>query len=154
VKDGGVAENWHGAAACVISVRASPTTMFPRRSAGAGLLAAEYCTTPSPWPEGVDEIVSHEASLDAVHVHSRAAETFTVPVPPLAAMDVPPVREIAQRVAEGLTTVLVDEPQLAPVNSTATESTVHATYLPTTAVRDARARPGSGSATVEVARLR
>jgi hypothetical protein len=119
--------------------------MLPRRCAGEGLPAAEYWMAPSPWPEGPDVIVSHGASLVAAHGHSRAADTLTVPVPPLAAMDEPPVKLIAQRVPDGLITVLVDEPQPTAINAIVRVITVpdtqRDTYLPTTAARDARARP-------------
>jgi hypothetical protein len=91
----------------------------PRRTAGAGLLAAEYCTAPSPCPDGVDVIVNQGASLDADHVHSRAVDTVMVPVPPLAATDVAPARDIAQRVLLGLTAVLVDEPHAVAASSAA-----------------------------------
>jgi hypothetical protein len=94
----------------------------PRRTAGAGLLAAEYCTAPSPWPDGVDVIVSHGASLDADHVHSRAVETVMVPEPPVAATDVAPASDTAQRVLPGLTAVLVDEPQPDAARSAAPAS--------------------------------
>jgi hypothetical protein len=123
VSDGGLTENWHGAAACVSSTRASPTTTLPRRTAGAGLLVAEYWMVPSPWPDCPAVIVSHGTSLDAVHVHSRAAEMLTVPVPPSAATDEPPARETAQRVEEGLTIVVVDEPH--PAATTSAAPTIH-----------------------------
>lgn len=74
---------------------------------------------PSPCPDGVEVIVNQGASLDADHVHSRAVETVMVPVPPLAATDVAPARDIAQRVLLGPTTVLVDEPHADAASSAA-----------------------------------
>ena len=125
--------------------------MLPRRTDGVGLLAAEYWMVPSPWPDGVEVIASHGASLDAVHGHSRAAETVTVPVPPPAATGVAPPREIAHRVPDGLTTVLVEDPQPAAANTAMNESAiadeiarrrpVSGADVPSTAERHAKARP-------------
>ena len=119
---------------------------------GLGLLAAEYWIAPSPWPEGVDVIDSHGASVDAVHGHSRAADTVSVPVPPLAATEVAPPRDTAHRVPLGLTVVLVDEPHPAAARRIAVTKAIpsdtaglcrrlNRADVPFTAAADARARP-------------
>jgi hypothetical protein len=101
------------------------------------LLDAENWTDPSPCPDRVEVIVSHVASLDAVHVHSRAVETESDPLPPPAATVEPPVRAMAHRVVDGLVTVLVDEPHPEMAASTAMAKRLD----PFTVDRDARARP-------------
>ena len=91
-------------------------------------------------------MVSQAASLDAVHVHSRAVETETEPVPPAAATVEAPVRAMAHRVPDGLVTVLVDEPHPAMAASAATAKRVD----PFTVDRDARARPNARHAEARV----
>ena len=78
---------------------------------------------PSPWPVAPDVIVSHDASLAADHVHSRAVDTDTLPVPPPAATALLPVRLMAQREPVGLTTDVDDDPQEPAPNAASVATT-------------------------------
>src|SRR5580765_611760 len=59
-----------------------------RRSAISRLRATEYDTTPPPVPCAPLAIVSHGASLAAVHAQGPAVSTVAAPVPPSFEKDV------------------------------------------------------------------
>lgn len=111
----GDTSNRHSAAACVIGDRSPLTTTPPVRVTGSGFAAASKRTVPSPWPLAAPVTLSQFASADAVHWHSRAALTETLPLPPPAGIvDValPTVRSHRDTVV-GAATVLVDDPHAA-----------------------------------------
>jgi hypothetical protein len=74
---------WQGAASCEMVTRWSLIKTAAVRGLGCPLTAAESVNDPSPWPE-VGDTCSHDASLDAVQLHSRAAVTGTFTRPPAA----------------------------------------------------------------------
>jgi hypothetical protein len=84
--------NRQGEASCVTVRRRSLTTIVPERALGCWFAAAVSVTSSSPWPDaGATRI--HDASLDTLHEHSRAAATTAVTLPPAAGnADAGPVR--------------------------------------------------------------
>jgi hypothetical protein len=56
--------------------------MAPRRVTGSGFALMRYSIVPSPCPSFPDVIWIHATDAEDAHVHSRAAETVTLPVPP------------------------------------------------------------------------
>jgi hypothetical protein len=102
----------HPRPSCVRSSRWSLTVMLPVRAAAASLDDAVTVMVAAPCPE-VDESFSHEASLWADQVQSRAALSVTDTAPPWAGTlldDV--VIEAAHRTAPGAVTFVTDvDPQ-------------------------------------------
>ena len=91
-------------------------TIAPLRVTGSALAAAANSTVPSPCPDAPDRIDSQAPSAVAVHEHSRAADTVTVPLPPCAPIAPAPVGVTLQRVnEEGDVEVVADEPQAISV---------------------------------------
>jgi endonuclease/exonuclease/phosphatase family metal-dependent hydrolase len=113
-----------------------------------------YAIFPSPWPSLPEVISIQDDCALAVHAHSRAAPTLTVPVPPVALkLDVVLVMVTAHRVEEGpvtLETLVVAElPQPAAISAaaqahgrgprTCTLIGMHFAHQPRTALRNAPA---------------
>jgi|KBSMisStandDraft_5_1062788.scaffolds.fasta_scaffold532804_1 hypothetical protein len=62
----------------------APTEMAAERGVGTGLAATEYPIDASPCPERSPLIATHVESVVTVQVQSRAVDTATVPLPPVA----------------------------------------------------------------------
>jgi hypothetical protein len=73
----------HGAGSCEMVTRWSLTTTAAERAAAWGFDWIVATRAESPWPEAGETLI-HDASLDAVQLHSRAAPTVTLTVPPVA----------------------------------------------------------------------
>jgi hypothetical protein len=105
--------------ACVTAACLSLSAMTPRRLDGSGFDAATNSTEPSPCPLAAPRIVSHAEDDEAVHAHSRAADTVTRPLPPDAGTlmsEAPSVTPHCGTVA-GAVDVVEEEPQAAEVRA-------------------------------------
>lgn len=71
----------HGAGSCARVTRTSFRTMAPLRTAATLFSATRIVSVPSPCPEDGDTLIQ-DASVAAVHEHSRAAETVVLTVAP------------------------------------------------------------------------
>jgi endonuclease/exonuclease/phosphatase family metal-dependent hydrolase len=97
----------------------------PRRVIGSAFAPTRYAILPSPWPSLPEVISIQDDCALAVHAHSRAAPTLTVPGPPVALkLDVVLVMVIAQRgFEEGpvtlVTSVVAELPQPAAITAAA-----------------------------------
>lgn len=132
--------NRQGAASCAIMTRLSLTTMAAERPTAAAFSATITVSEASPWPD-VGATRTHDASLAAVHGHSRLVVTFASRRPPKGATEAGrPVSEVWHRCALGpVTSVMWRSPQLA---TTATAATPMApTVLRSTLPHPAQAEP-------------
>ena len=113
--EAGDSSNLHSPAAWLTTARCPATTIPPLRVTGSELAAALNCTVPSPCPLPPDMTLNHSASVDAVHWHSRAAATVTLPLPPPAGIVEPGLPTVTEHLdsAEGEVTVLVSDPHAA-----------------------------------------
>ncbi len=73
-----------GAASCEIPSRCPDTSMVPSRARGAGLAATAKPNDAGPCPEACFGKLIHCVALAALHEHSRAVASVTLPVPPAA----------------------------------------------------------------------
>ena len=108
-----------------MSARWSATAIAPRRVDGSALAETRYAIDPSPCPLAPAVIAIQFASVDAVHAHSRATLTATVPVPPAAAkLDDELTIDAWQRDSVGPATLVTAElPHASTNGATATTST-------------------------------
>lgn len=85
----GDTENVHDAAASLTTKLLPAIVSVAERDCVVVLDAAVNPTLPEPFPVAPLVIVTHDAPLDAVQLHPAIVVTVTVPLPPLAASEVP-----------------------------------------------------------------
>jgi hypothetical protein len=106
----GLAENVHDAPGSLTTKLRPAIVRVADRAVVPEFACAVNETVPEPVPLEPPEIVTHDAPLTAVQVHSGVVVTVTVPLPPVAGSDAPPGSIVNEQAAAACVTVNVLPP--------------------------------------------